>query len=73
MSLRHQYVDDPVTPWGGMQEMKKLIEHTGISKKLLELGLPSGKSNNTIDAITIIESKYLDWLFSVQSYCCCKS
>ena len=63
MALRHQYVDDPVTPWGGMQEMKKVIERTGISSKLLELGLPSGKSNNTIDAIAIIESFWVSvWI-----------
>ena len=44
-----------VTPWGGMKEMKMLIGKTGISKKLLELGLPQGKSNNSIDAISIVE------------------
>ena len=56
MSLKHEYSDNLVTPWGGMQEMKMLIDKTGISKKLLELGLPQGKSNNSIDSISIIES-----------------
>ena len=63
MSLRHQYVDQPVTPWGGMQEMKKVIDKTGISKKLLDLGLPEGKSNNTIDPVSIIESFWVSvWI-----------
>ena len=43
--------------------MKKLIEKTGISSKLLELGLPEGKSNNTIDAVSIIESFWVSiWI-----------
>ena len=39
-----------------MKEMKMLIDKTGIRNKLLELGLPQGKSNNSIDAVSIIES-----------------
>ena len=39
-----------------MKEMKMLIDKRGISKKLLELGLPQVKSNNSIDAISIVES-----------------
>jgi hypothetical protein len=61
--MNHEYSDKLVTPWGGMQEMKKLIDKTGISKKLLELNLPEGKSNNTIDAISIIESFWVSiWI-----------
>jgi hypothetical protein len=52
-----------VTPWGGMKEMKMLIDKTGISKKLMELGLPEGKSNNSIDAVSIIESFWVSiWI-----------
>ena len=40
--MNHEYSDKLVTPWGGMQEMKKLIDKTGISKKLGELNLPEG-------------------------------
>ena len=54
--MRHEYSDKMVTPWGGMKEMKELIDRTGISKKLAELGLPAGKSNNSIGAVSIIES-----------------
>src|SRR3954452_22896552 len=63
MSLRHAYVDQSVTAWGGMQEMKKLIDKTGISKKLSSLGLPQSKSNNSIDGISIIESFWVSiWI-----------
>ena len=61
--MKHEYSDNLVTSWGGMQEMKMLIDKTGISKKLLELGLPQGKSNNSIDSISIIESFWVSiWI-----------
>ncbi len=61
--MEHEYTDELVTAWGGMQEMKKLIDKTCISKKLSELGLPEGKSNNSIDAISIIESFWVSiWI-----------
>ncbi|MBC7507351.1 MAG: hypothetical protein H7320_01160 [Ferruginibacter sp.] len=56
MNLQHDYCDNMVTLWGGMKEMKMLIHKTGIRNKLLELGLPQGKSNNSIDAVSIIKS-----------------
>ena len=46
--------DNMVTPWGGMKEMKMLIDKSGIRNKLLELGLPQGKSNNSIDAVPML-------------------
>lgn len=49
--MEHHYTDKLVTAWGGMKEMKILIDQTGISKKLAELGLPESKSNNRIDAV----------------------
>jgi hypothetical protein len=61
--MKHEYSDNLVTPWGGMQEMKKLIDKTGISQKLLELNLPSSRSNNSIDAVSIIESFWVSiWI-----------
>ena len=61
--MRHEYVDQRVTPWGGMKEMKALIDKTGISKKLSELGLPESMSNNRIDPISIIESFWVSiWI-----------
>jgi Transposase DDE domain group 1 len=63
MRLAHEYVDQSVTPWGGMQEMKVLIDKTGISRKLSELEIPQGKSNNSIDSIDIIESFWVSiWI-----------
>ncbi len=65
MILAQEYSDKNVTAWGGMQEMKILLEKTGISKKIEEIGLPDKKSNNSIGGIHIIESFWvsMDWLF----------
>jgi hypothetical protein len=52
--MQYEYTDEMVTPWGGMKEMKMLIEKSGISKKLSQLGLPESKSNNRIEAVSII-------------------
>jgi len=61
--MRHEFTDKMVTPWGGMKEMKELMDKTGISKKLSELGLPESKSNNKISAISIIESFWVSvWI-----------
>lgn len=63
MSLYREYTDQAVTPWGGMQEMKLLIDRTGIRKKLLEIGLPESQSNNRIESISIIESFWVSiWI-----------
>lgn len=63
MGLSVEYTDAPVTPWGGMAEMKLLIDKTGISKKVTELGLPESTSNNHIPAIDIIESFWVSiWI-----------
>ena len=61
--MEHEYTDKMVTAWGGMKEMKELIDKTGISKTLLEIGLPESRSNNRIDAISIIESFWVSiWI-----------
>lgn len=61
--MNHEYTDKMVTPWGGMKEMKELIDKTGIREKLAELQLPEGKSNNSIDAISILESFWVSiWI-----------
>jgi hypothetical protein len=63
MKLAMEYSDQNVTPWGGMQEMKILLEKTGISKKMEEIGLPDKKSNNSISGISIIESFWVSiWI-----------
>ena len=61
--MQHEYTDEMVTAWGGMKEMKMLLDKTGISKKLSEIGLPESKSNNRIDAVSIIESFWVSiWI-----------
>jgi len=47
MRMKHEYGDNQVTAWGGMQEMKILIYKTGISKKIAELGLNEWKQSYT--------------------------
>ncbi len=43
--------------------MKILLEKTGISRKIEELGLPDKKSNNSISGISIIESFWVSiWI-----------
>jgi DNA-directed RNA polymerase subunit N (RpoN/RPB10) len=58
-----EYTEEQVTPWGGMKEMKMLIDKTGISDKLSSLSLPESRSNNSIDSISIIESFWVSiWI-----------
>ena len=50
-------------PGGGMKEMKDILDKTGISKKMTEIGLPEGKINNCIGSIAIIESFWVSmWI-----------
>jgi hypothetical protein len=61
--MKHEYTDKMVTPWGGMKEMKMLIDKTGISKKLAALDLPQSKSNNRINNVSIVESFWVSiWI-----------
>jgi len=63
MILAQEYSDKNVSPWGGMQEMKMLLEQTGITKKIEEIGLPDKKSNNSIKGSDIIESFWVSiWI-----------
>jgi hypothetical protein len=61
--MQHEYSDKSVTPWGGMLQMKQVLDKSGISKKLSEIGLPQSKSNNHIDAISIVETFWVSvWI-----------
>ena len=63
IQMRHEYTDKSVTPWGGMIEMKKLVDKTKIKEKIVELGLPEGTSNNHISGIDIMESFWVSvWI-----------
>jgi hypothetical protein len=61
--MKYEYTEVQVTPWGGMQEMKQLLDKTGIRKKVSSLSLPQSKSNNKISSIDIIESFWVSvWI-----------
>ena len=61
--MDYQYSNKSVTAWGGMLQMKQMMDKTGISKKLIEIGLPEGKSNNHIEAISIVEAFWVSvWI-----------
>jgi len=63
MRIEVEYTDKSVTPWGGMLQMKQLLDATKIREKLLSLNLPEGKSNNSIDALTLVESFFVSvWI-----------
>lgn len=63
MALAYEYSDNPVTPWVGMQEMKMIIEKTGILQELEQLPLPKSESNNSIPVLDIIESFWVSiWI-----------
>lgn len=58
-----EYTDKSVTPWGGMLQMKQLLDATKIKEVLQQLNLPEGKSNNSIDSVTIVESFFVSvWI-----------
>lgn len=63
MKIHIEYTDKSVTPWGGMLQMKRLLDATKIREKLVELNLPQGNSNNSIDAISLVESFFVSvWI-----------
>jgi len=35
--MQHQYPNEIVTPWGGMKEMKQLIDRQGLAKSYQSL------------------------------------
>jgi len=53
--MEYEYTDEMVTAWGGMKEMKLLIDKTGISKKLSSLPPSQSTSNKSIDSISIMK------------------
>lgn len=56
MALEIQYSDKQVSPWGGLALMKEMLDRSGIRIQLSSIGLPESTSNNSIDALTIVES-----------------
>lgn len=56
MVLQIEYSDKAVTPFGGMILMKELMDRCKLAHQLQTLDLPQSTSNNSIDAVTIVES-----------------
>ncbi|MCS6824964.1 MAG: hypothetical protein NZ529_11790 [Cytophagaceae bacterium] len=54
--MDYEHTDKCVTPWRGMLQMKRLLDKTAIRKVLEELGLPEGRCNNRINAVSIVEA-----------------
>lgn len=61
--MQIEYSDKQVSPWGGVILMKEIMDRTGIREKLQTLSLPESRSNNSIEALTIIESFFVSvWI-----------
>lgn len=61
--MQIEYSDKQVTPWGGVILMKQLMDRTGIKEQLEQVGLPESQSNNSIEAVTIVESFFVSvWI-----------
>jgi hypothetical protein len=61
--MKTEYTDKSVTPWGGMIQMKRLMDECQLKDFLKILQLPTGKSNNQIDPITLVESFFVSvWI-----------
>jgi len=51
-----EYSDEKVTAWGGMRLMKEVLERSGVSGFLGELGLPAPGSNRGYSPLLVVES-----------------
>jgi Transposase DDE domain. len=62
-SIRYEFVEKPVTAWGGMRMMKELIDRTGIKEFIEKLPLPKPGSNRGYSPIQIVESFWVSiWI-----------
>lgn len=71
VNLPIEYSSKPVTPFGGMSLMKRLIDQTEIREKLDELALPAPGSNRGYDPKHIIESFWLSIWTGASRYVHC--
>jgi hypothetical protein len=55
-NIRYEFVEKPVTAWGGMRMMKELVDRTGIKGFMEKLPLPKPGSNRGYSPVQIIES-----------------
>jgi hypothetical protein len=59
VNLPIEYSDKPVTPFGGMSLLKRLVDQTGIKDYLRSLGLPAPGSNRGYAPEDIVTSFWL--------------
>jgi hypothetical protein len=55
-NIRYEFVEKPVTAWGGMRMMKELIERTVIKEFMERIPLSKPGSNRGYSPIQIVES-----------------
>ena len=59
VNLPIEYSDKPVTPFGGMTLIKRVVHQTGIREHLATLDLPQGGSNRAYDPVHTVEGFWL--------------
>ena len=73
MNLPVEYSDKPVTPFGGLELMKRFVDQTKIREFLSELDLPSPGSNRDYRSEEIIESFWVNIWTGANRYVHCNS
>lgn len=53
--LKIEFVDKPVSSWGGMKLMKELVDKTGIKEFLGQVDLPQPGSNRGYSPVQVVE------------------
>lgn len=62
-NIRYEFVEKPVTAWGGMRMMKELIDKTVIREFMKKLPLPKPGSNSGYSPINVIKSFWVSvWI-----------
>ena len=66
-NIRYEFVEKPVSAWGGMRMMKELLDRTGIKEFMEKLPLPKPGSNRGYSPVQIVESFWVSvWIRSQQ-------
>ena len=73
MNLPVEYSDKPVTPFGGLELMKRFVDQTKIREFLCELNLPTPGSNRGYRSEEIIESFWVNIWTGANRYVHCNS
>ncbi|MFC2084982.1 IS1380 family transposase [Bacteroidota bacterium] len=61
--MKIEYVDKPVSAWGGLRIMKELINRSGVLDQLNGMPLPQPGSNRGYSPLTIIEAFWVSiWI-----------